>query len=392
MAQAHDPHHTRRPADGEHPALGAMVERLMRDRYPVSAANWLEGTPVQWWPRWDAAGFAAEWQRWRDLAEATARAGTPAWVPVGRYARWAARRIAAEAWRAPWAPLAHARGVLAFALARGGIGEPIDGVGLLADLGRWLRRISPSGGDLFARARLALEARELAGQIARFSGTRQAEGQRVKAEALNAIRRYVARSAHQPPGPSPLPWMGEESVDGAAFWVRRRRLEEATVSGWEGRVQAGQAWPGRRVLVPELGQGAWFLPTRAVVVHGPKATWSVAWAEAWGRAFAARPEGPVWAWLLEDPEAVPAQAWAVLIQDAGASSTWPTQVWEAIAVADWWLWLDRGEPETVAAWLARWLGPAAARGAVVRLRTEPGRWVRRAQLAWTPPGPPRALG
>ncbi|MCL6562092.1 MAG: hypothetical protein K6U87_03695 [Firmicutes bacterium] len=366
--------------------LQTTAERLIRTRYPVSAAVWFDVAIERWTPPWTEEAFSGEWQVWRDLGEAAQRLGDDRYRPWGRYARWAMRRIAAECWRSVWVPLRHARAVLSFWRIERERRGPASLSPVISQVGHWLGHMPTLYGDIFAKARMRGEARTLRMWVRQWTKAGWVEPA-VQARFESQLGRYLARGEQAPSGPSPLPWLDAGAME-AAEWSERRR--QYPVREWSGvdRAQAVESatWsvsPAQQQLIAALGAEAWYLPARDTVFYGPEAGWQRMWAEVLAEVWhEAQADTPL-AGMLAEPEHWTAAAWRRLQTEParGLAAAW-LQTMEVMALADAWLWLEGGEPEEVAKWLSQVCGPEVAYPAVAAMKCEPGRWVRRAVLTW----------
>lgn len=366
--------------------LQAMAERLIRTRYPVSAAVWCDVAIERWTPPWTEEAFAGEWQVWRDLGEAAQRLGDERYRPWGRYARWAMRRIAAESWRSVWVPLRHARAVLSFWRIEQERRGPAGLSAVVGQLGHWFGHMPTLCGDVFAKARMRAEARMLRTWVRQWAKAGWV-GPALQGRFENQLGRYLARGEQAPSGPSPLPWLDAGAME-AAEWSERRRQYRVRDEGGGASAQAVEratlaVSPVQRRLIPVLGSEAWYFPARDTVFYGPEAGWQRTWAEALATVWhAAQADTPL-AGMLAEPEHWTAAAWRRLQAEPnrGLATEW-LRTMEVMALADAWLWLEGGEPEEVARWLSQVCGQDVAYPAVAAMKCEPGRWVRRAVLSW----------
>ncbi|CAB1130008.1 protein of unknown function [Candidatus Hydrogenisulfobacillus filiaventi] len=346
---------------------------LMDARYPA-VALWAGRPAAGRWTPWSPAEFSREAEAWLDLAAAAQRLGPGPAAQAALYARWAYRRIQAGVWRRPAMPVRHLRqALLAEVLTAEGTPLPADRLGRAA---AWLlqaRRAVERGGGLADRE---LEAEVAAlGRALRQGPLGGMPGAGRLGAALEEYRAAVYRL---PPGPSPtVPWLPLARVEDGP-WREARRQGPPSPAVLPA-VPAGPAAVREAVAGVE---GCWArLQPRPRLYHAPAAdagpvALAGAWL-AWRTAAGGLYEDAVWLTGLPGTLEGRALAWLEAADRAGAAAM-VRRCW-AEAAADAWLWLDGGDPEAVAAWLAQAGGHPHPEAAVVTLSLEPGRALARWQ-------------
>lgn len=369
--------------------------QLIEDRYPGTAIWWHRKGVRNFWPEWNEAAFGRELRRWLSLAE-TAGALNQA-VEVhhwARYARLAIGRLRGEVWRRADAPLSHARHIFLTLW----VAEDYPGFfKALTDLPGWLQRVSGVvAGNFWTTIEVTREAEGLLQGVLTRPVPRGMDALHwaiVEDQAKVAVRAYVKSVVSQGYTSTTLvPWMASAHVD-LSKW-RQRRLEFdsskkgqlppleyrgsalATRLGFDVRCRLqARSWLGAR------SYARWDEAGGATVYYGPDA----------GTTLAMMRVLTVWkerartlhslSWAIAEPmwlEAGLRRVADLLVADSGpgvferAVSSW-AKIYDAIAIADAWLWLESADPQEVARWLEGFMPRRDAWSVVPYLKHNPGR-------------------
>lgn len=371
--------------------------QIIDDRYPGTAIWWHRQGAGNVWPEWSEAAFDRELRGWLNLASVAGSLNEAVEVNHwARYARFAAGRLRGEIWRRADAPLSHARHILEVLW----VTEDFQSfLAALRTLPGWLQRISGVvAGDFWTTIEMKREADGLLGGVLTMPAPQGMDALRwaiATDQAKAAVRTYVANAEGQAYVSTTLvPWVASAHVN-LEIWHQRRLEFDSQQQRRPPLVEARGSALATRLgfevrcrLLTRSGLGArsyarWDPAGEATVYYGATATTTLAMTRiltAWKER--ARTLHPL-SWAIAEPTWVEAglrRAADFLIADAGPGSSvfekavccWAT-IYDAVANADAWLWLESGEPDEVARWLEGFMPHRDAWSVVPYLKHNPGR-------------------
>lgn len=375
--------------------------KLIEDRYPV-VALWQGRQVAQLFPEWSLVAFQREVATWLSLSQEIINYNDREMLNWGRFARIVAGRLNGEVWRSPVAPLRHVRQVLKTLQILDPSGSRFRSPQVLEQLLGWISRMQDvAGADYWTLTELDMQIRAIKGLIRRLSvphGDNPSQWTVLSDQVIHALGRYreTIRSAGVASIP-PLPMMASAHVD-LFEWHRRRtdysnqsfgtqaRPTELEVMELEQYLEP-PAHHYQDIMIPGMGFGSYVLSSsdQDLVFYGEKAWMSLILSHLWVWWKRRNPAIHPLSWVLANPVWIEGGLWlgVELFMSqfpgwspvrAGIFQRWMDQC-QLLALADAWLWLESGEPDQVACWLARYLPQEYAYRLVPRLKIAPGRFV-----------------
>jgi len=370
--------------------LGDRVWSILWQRHPSTAWWWSDsdsGRVPNFFPVWSAEAFAKEATDWRRFAQETTTSGDGQVRHWGRFARWTATRLLAGSFRGAAEPLRHANAVLDAVQVLDPDHEVVDVAQLASQMVDWLSAVRDvQAGDEWRQLRLRQEAIRLKSHVGRW----------LKDDAVSvALDRYVERVTNDVSDDTdPLPWVtvAHVVVEEWRIWRETMTQEPPVV------IHRPQYDPGgvrdvaqfsfptlHRVVRPDLTQW-WMRPksdeaTIYVPSHRTEALSLAVLLALWHQQ--SRQEAVTWA-LTQPPQVEGGleslvgligqfwPSWAPVV--SGFLAQW-LQRRRALAVADAWLWLDRGDADEVVKWLGRFMDKSASWALIPWLKSNPGYYV-----------------
>lgn len=388
-------------ASTENGRLEAGFWSLLAQRHPLTWWWWWSpdaAAPANLFPEWTVPAFERETADWRRLAQDSVPIKDPEVQQWGRFARWAAARLASGSYQDGAEPLRHANMAVSIVQLLDPAEQLYPRGELLDGLSQWLSLIDGvSARSFWRRVRVAAEGSRLAVQISHFRGLGGEEpGLKEKWErAKSAIEHYSLRVTQSGAEESaPIPWTTSAHVFVETWQDFRQHVThekpwviDRPVSGQSVLKPGGPNFPAvQDVVVPGLSQW-WVRPAddSAILYHGDRQDPSLAIGVALA-LWRQQSRRSRLTWALTH---APVVEGGLLFLSSGLLDTlWPAwppvqnhvlthwaQRRRAMAAADAWLWLEGGSPDDVLNWLCRFFSKSEAALIIPWMKCHPGYYV-----------------